>query len=90
MRYLRYHWDEHTIAHLAANGVEPEEFVEIVEEPEIEHRDTDHAERLVGYGRTSTGKYLACVYTLLDVDDYVYPVTAMKSSPKRAKRRRPK
>ncbi len=87
MRYFRYHWDDDTIGHLAANGVTQEEFVEIVETPEIEHSDADHSERLVAYGPTSSGKYLACVYTLLDVDDYVYPITAFNSSPKRAKRR---
>lgn len=89
MRYLFYHWDDETTAHLAVNDVSPDDFEEVVESPDEEHMDDAHPHRLVAYGPTSSGKYIACVYTLLDPDT-VYPITAFKCSLKRARRRKPR
>jgi uncharacterized DUF497 family protein len=67
-------WDEETEAHLALHGVSPDEFEEIVCDPDSvgESRATG---RPIAFGYTSGGKYLACVYELVDPDT-VLPVTA--------------
>ena len=67
-------WDPETEEHLAQHGVTPEEFEEIVCNPDSvgESRSTG---RPIAFGATSTGKYLACVYELVD-QDTILPVTA--------------
>jgi uncharacterized DUF497 family protein len=67
-------WNEQIEEHLAGHGVTPDEFEEVVCDPD-EVDQSRSSGRPIAYGETSTGKYLACVYELLD-DTTVLPVTA--------------
>ena len=67
-------WNDEIEEHLARHGVTPDEFEEVVCDPH--EVDQSHSSgRPIAFGETSTGKYLACVYELLD-DMTVLPVTA--------------
>jgi uncharacterized DUF497 family protein len=67
-------WDVETEAHLAEHGVTPDEFEEVVSNPDSvgESRSTG---RPIAFGYTRDGKYLACVYELID-EDTVLPLTS--------------
>jgi uncharacterized DUF497 family protein len=67
-------WNDLIEKHLAEHGVTPDEFEEIVCNPD-EVEQSQSSDRFVAFGETSTGKYLACVYEHLD-DATVLPVTA--------------
>jgi hypothetical protein len=54
--------------------VTPEEFVEVVCDPDRVGKSRSSG-RPIAFGPTSTGRYLACVYELLD-ESTVYPITA--------------
>ena len=60
MPWYLFLWDAEMEEHLALHGVTPEEFEEIVCQPDSvgESRSTG---RPIAFGYTSTGKYLACV-----------------------------
>jgi len=54
--------------------VTTEEFEEVVENPDlVQLSRTTH--RPIAFGETSTGKYLACIYEMLD-DLTILPITA--------------
>ncbi len=74
MPYYFFVWDEDNERHTAEHGVTMDEFEEVVCGPDStgESRATG---RPIAFGYTSTGKYLACVYDLVD-ESTVYPVTA--------------
>lgn len=74
MPWYFFVWDPEIEAHLAEHGVTPQEFEEVVCNPDAvgESRSTG---RPVAFGYTSGGRYLACVYELTDADT-VLPVTA--------------
>jgi uncharacterized DUF497 family protein len=76
MPWYLFLWDSDTEEHLAQHGVAPEEFEEVVCNPDSvgESRTTG---RPIAFGYTSTGKYLACVYELVD-SDTVLPFTAFE------------
>ncbi len=61
-------WDPETEEHLRLHGVTPAEFEEVV---------SPTSARPIAFGYTSTGKYLACVYELVDHDS-ILPVTAFE------------
>jgi len=67
-------WDDENELHLADHGITPDEFEEVVCDPDSvgESRTTG---RPIAFGYTSSGKYLACVYDLTD-ESTVYPITA--------------
>ena len=67
-------WDPETEEHLGEQGVTPEEFEEVVSNPDAvgESKSTG---RPIAFGYRSTGKYLACVNGLVDPDT-VLAVTA--------------
>jgi uncharacterized DUF497 family protein len=69
-------WNDQIEQHLAANDVSPEEFEQVVCDPDAvdESRSSD---RVIAFGETSSGKFLACVYELLDRIT-VLPVTAFE------------
>ena len=67
-------WNDEIEEHLARHGVTPDEFEEVVCDPD--EVDQSHSSgRPIAFGEASTGKYLACVYELLD-NETVLPVTA--------------
>jgi hypothetical protein len=67
-------WNDEIEEHLAAHGVTPGEFEEVVCDPDEVDRSQSTG-RPIAFGETSGGKYVACVYELLD-DTTVLPVTA--------------
>ena len=74
MPFYLFIWSDQIEEHLAAHGVTPDEFEEVVCDPE-EVAQSRSFGRPIAFGETSTGKYLACVYELLD-ETTVLPVTA--------------
>ncbi len=74
MAYYFFVWTPDIIDHLADHGVTPEEFEEVVGNPEYEDvsRSTGNP---VAFGFTSTGRNLCCVFKRFD-DDLIEPVTA--------------
>jgi len=67
-------WNQTIERHLASHGVTPDEFEEVVGDPDDVGQSRGSG-RPIAFGGTSTGKYLACVYELLD-DTTVLPITA--------------
>lgn len=74
MPYFSFIWDEENESHLAEHGVMMDEFEEVVCDPDStgESRSTG---RPIEFGYASTGRYVACVYDLLDSSTF-YPITA--------------
>ena len=67
-------WTPRNLQHLAENGVSPEEFEEVVCNPDLV--DTSRTSgRPIAFGPTSSGRYIACVYDMLD-ELTIVPVTA--------------
>jgi uncharacterized DUF497 family protein len=76
MPFLLFQWDGENEDHLAEHGVTRDEFAEVVCDPD--HVETSRTSgRPIAFGYTSTGKYLACVYELLD-ETTVYAITAFE------------
>lgn len=74
MPFYFFVWDDENEQHLAEHGVSPDEFEEIVCDPDGES-DSRATGRPIAFGETASGKYLACVYEFID-DVTVYPITA--------------
>ena len=74
MPFYLFVWDDESERHLAEHGVTPEEFSEVVCNPDREEISRSSG-RPIAFGPTSTGKYLACIYELLD-ETTVYAITA--------------
>jgi hypothetical protein len=74
MPYYFFIWTSEIVEHLAEHEVTPDEFEEVVCNPDFEDvsRSTGNP---VAFGRTSGGRYLCCVYKWLD-EDTIEPVTA--------------
>jgi len=74
MAYFEFFWTEEIVEHLGEHGVSPEDFETVVSNPEF--RDRSRAtKRPCCFGVTTDGRYLYCVYEMLD-DVTVIPVTA--------------
>jgi uncharacterized DUF497 family protein len=76
MPYYIFIWNEKIESHLAEHGVTPEEFEEVVCNPD-EVTKSRSSGRPMAFGTTATGKYLACVYEFLD-DMSILQVTAFE------------
>ena len=78
MPYYFFVWDVDNERRIEEHGVTLDEFEGVVCDPDStgESRATG---RPIAFGYTSTGKYLACVYDLLD-ESTVYPITAFRVS----------
>ena len=74
MPFYLFIWNDQLEEHLAGHGVTPSEFEEVVCNPDEVDRSRSLG-RPIAFGGTSSGKYLACVYELLD-QTTVLPVTA--------------
>ena len=74
MPYFEFVWTDEITEHLAEHGVSPEDFEAVVSHPES--RDVSRtSNRPCCFGETPDGRYLFCVYEMLD-DFTVIPVTA--------------
>ena len=65
MPWYEFIWDGENEEHLAEHGITPDEFVQVVSNPDCVEISRSSG-RPVAFGPTSTGKYLACVYELFD------------------------
>jgi len=75
--WYEFIWDGDSEAHLAEHGVTPEEFAEVVSNPDrVEFSRT--LGRPIAVGPTFTRKYLACVYEQFD-ESTVYAITAYEA-----------
>jgi hypothetical protein len=74
MPYFFFTWTPEIIEHLAEHDVTPEEFEEVVSNPEYNDvsRSTGNP---IAFGNTSEGRFLCCVYMRID-EDTIEPVTA--------------
>ena len=74
MPFYLFRWDDANEEHLAQNDVTMEEFEEVVCDPDSVGKSRS-SNRPIAFGYTSGGRYLACVYEMLD-EVTVYPITA--------------
>jgi hypothetical protein len=74
MAFRIFHWTEEIIEHIGEHGVTPEEFEEVVCEPEWLVRSRSSGDP-AAIGWTSTGRRLFCVFREID-ELSVEPVTA--------------
>jgi hypothetical protein len=72
--FYSFIWNDQIEEHLAQHDVIPDEFEEVVCDPD-EVDQSQSSDRRIAFGESSNGKYLACIYELLD-DATVLPVTA--------------
>ena len=77
MPYYEFFWLDETIEHLAEHGVVPEEFEEVVSNPE-EIGESRSSNRPCCWGDTANGRYLFCVFEKLD-EMTILPITAYDS-----------
>ncbi|MBT5018329.1 MAG: hypothetical protein HON04_06240 [Planctomicrobium sp.] len=75
MPYYQFLWTPDILNHVDEHGVTIEEFEEIVMDPDFVTSSRSSG-RPAAEGFTSTGKYLFCVYELLEDGVTVLPVTA--------------
>ena len=75
MAYYEFIWTDEMIDHLAEHGVSPDDFEEVVSEPDrIGYSRSSGAPCC--WGETSDGRFLFCVYDLEDDRITVIPRTA--------------
>lgn len=70
-------WTEEIIGHLAEHGIAPEDFEEIVKNPELRGMSRSSG-RPCCWGETHDGRRVFCVYEMLD-DLTVLPITAYEA-----------
>jgi len=73
MPFFLFIWNDELEEHLAEHGVTPDEFEDVVCDPDYVTRSRSSG-KMLAFGETSSGKYLACVYEQLD-ESTVLPVT---------------
>lgn len=74
--YYEFFWNDENIEHVAEHGVTLEEFEEVVCDPDRIGKSRSSG-RPMAFGFTSTGKFIACVYEIVD-ELTVYPITAFE------------
>ena len=74
MPYYYFAWTPENEEHLAEHDVTPEEFEEVVSNPDYEDISRSSGNP-IAFGSTSEGRYLCCVFKRLG-DDIIEPVTA--------------
>jgi uncharacterized DUF497 family protein len=80
MPWFVFLWTPQREDHIVQHGVTPEEFEEVVMDPDKVEISRSSG-RPIAFGYTSTGKYLACVYEEMDDGVTVLPVTAYEIEP---------
>jgi len=74
MPYFRFLWTDKIVEHLAEHDVTPEDFEEVVRDPERRGLSRSTG-RSCCWGETKDGRYLICVYEYLD-ELRIIPFTA--------------
>lgn len=72
-------WDEENERHLIEHEITRDEFAEVVCDPDS-ISESRTSGRPIAFGYTTTDKYLACIYELID-ESTVYPITAYEVKP---------
>ena len=74
MPHYFFIWTPEILAHLTEHEVTPEEFEEVVSNPDVEDvsRSTGN---LLAFGHTFAGRHLCCVFHRFD-GDTIEPITA--------------
>jgi hypothetical protein len=74
MPFYFFAWTPDVLDHLAEHEVSPDEFEEVVSNPDIEDvsRSTGNP---IAIGSTSSGRQLCCVFKRVD-NDMIEPITA--------------
>lgn len=72
-------YDDETVEHLALHGVTIEDFQAIVNAP-LSVDESKSSGRVVAFGFTADGRYLACIYECLD-EQTILPFTAYEVEP---------
>lgn len=86
MRITQIIWDlddepDGNVRHIAEHGISVEEVEEVLYAA-VEVIASQSSGRPLTFGETSTGKYLAVVFEIVDADPLcVYPVTAYETEP---------
>jgi uncharacterized DUF497 family protein len=76
------------VQHIAEHGVTVEEVEEVLADPDNSTEASESSDRLVTFGETAEGRYLAVVWeTALEDALTIYPVTAYDAPRPRHKRR---
>lgn len=75
MPWFDFFWYDQNIAHLAVNGVTPEEFEEVV--MKAKRFDFSRSGRDMVQGTTSAGRYLVCIFDRID-EVSIMPITAFE------------
>src|SRR5439155_630752 len=89
-------WDleddaEGNVQHVREHGVSIEEAEEVLLDPQSSRAVSRTSGLPTAFGWTSTGRYLAVVYELVDDDPLTFrPVTAYDAPPPRARKKRRK
>jgi hypothetical protein len=78
MPYFVFIWTDEIIAHLAENDIGPEDFEDIVQHPEATAISRSSG-RPIAFGRVADGRFIACVFELID-EVTVIPFTAYELS----------
>lgn len=76
MPWFDFFWTAEIVEHLGLHGVSPAEFEDIVEHARSVSVSRT-SERYVARGTTSAGRWLVCVFEMID-DCTVLPVTAFE------------
>ena len=76
MPFYFYVWNEANIDYLAQHDVTRDEFEEVVGDPDSTEQ-SHSSDRHIAMGMTSTGRFLCCVYELID-ETTIYPFTAFE------------
>lgn len=74
MPFYFFIWEPENVQHIADNDITPEEFEEVVSHPKRTGKSRSSG-LPIAFGPTSTGKFIAAVYRMID-DDTVHPITA--------------
>lgn len=77
MPYFIFLWTPELIRHFADNDVTPQEFEQIVGDPE-DITVSRTSGRLIAFGHTAYGRYLACAYEVEDDGITLIPFTAFQ------------
>jgi len=76
MPWFHFFWTDENSEHIEQHGVTLDEFEEVVQNPDRLTQSASSGKPLA-FGWTSTGKFIGCVYELLN-DNTVYPITAFE------------
>ena len=82
--YFEFIWTDEILEHLAEHDIAPEDFEDVVENPEGRDISASSGSPAV-FGETADGRFIFCAYDLLEDGITVIPRTAYEVPRKRKK-----